>query len=197
MLSSAAIERFKQYAVPIVMFGIVAVVGFFVPPITSGEGSMMYDVTAVVFILSVWSGFPYALLVAVGTLPLLSRGIASFAAPQTTSDEAHVYSMRAALQHVVAGVSYALCATVVGAHGIGVQMTVGRELTVLPPSIQPSFLVVGGVIIAVAFVSLQLWRYDAPLRTLSRRNILGTVCLGILLALSPKVAYLVAWNFIA
>lgn len=195
--SSSAIERFRRHSVP-VLFAIVAVVAFGAPPLSAGTVMRLTsEFTTVVFVLSVWAGFPYALLVAVGTLPLLFRGMASFTAPRTTGEEAHVYSRDAALRHVIAGVSYALGATVVGAHGIGVQMTLGRKMTVLPPSKQPSFLVVGGVIVGVAFVGLQLWRYDAAPGTLSRRNILGTVGLGVLLALAPKVAYLVAWTIIA
>lgn len=196
MLSPVAIERLKQHAVPIVVFGIVAVVAFIVTPVTIGEWSMMYDVTVVVFILSIWAGLPYALLVAVGTLPLLYTGIASFAAPQTMSEEPHVYTTEAAYRHFIAGVAYVLGATVVGAHGIIIQMSVRQEMMELPPSLQLSFLGVGGVLVAVAFVSLQFWRYDARLRTLSRWNILGTVGLGVLLALSPKVAYWVGWKFI-
>lgn len=196
--SSSAIERFRHHSVPVVLFVIVAVVAFDAPPLSAGAVTRLTsEFTMVVFVLSVWAGFPYALLVAVGPLSLLSRGIATFAAPRTSGEEARVYSRGAALRHVIAGVSYARGATVVGAHGIGVQMTLGREMTVLPPSMQPSFLVVVGVIVGVAFVGLQLWRYDTAPGTLSRRNILGTVGLGVLLALSPRVAYLVAWNIIA
>jgi hypothetical protein len=54
------------------------------------------------------------------------------------------------------------------------------------------FLYLGGVLVAGAFVSLQLWRYDTRLGMLARRTVLGTVALGGLLALSPAVAF---WVF--
>lgn len=196
MRSPVAIDRFKHHGVPIIVFGIVAVVAFLVTPVISGEGSMMEDVTVVVFVLSIWAGLPYAVLVAVGTLPLLYTGIASFAAPRTMPAEPHVSTTAAAYRHVIAGVAYVLGATVVGAHGIVIQMSVQKEMMALPPSLRLSFMAVGGVLVAVAFVVFQLWRYDAPLRTLSRRTILGTVGLGVLLALSPNVAYWVGGTFI-
>lgn len=195
MRASSAVERFKDHSVPIVLFAIVGVVGFGVPAIENGEVTWTtFEITLLVFIISALAGFPYALLIAIGTLPLLSGGIASFAAPRWIGPEAPGSSSQADLRHIIAGVSYALAATVVGAHGIIVQNSLGRELRVLPPPYQPSFLVSGGVLVAVVFVSLQFWRFNAPLKKLSRRRILGTVGLGVLLALSPKVAYWLAWH---
>jgi hypothetical protein len=151
-----------------------------------------YALTAAVLILAVSSAFPYAVLVAVGTLPLLYAGIGSFAAPQSMADGHHSFSAVAAVRHVVAGIAYVLGAAAVGAIGLGVELGVGRDLTAIPAALRPSFLYLGGVFVAGAFVCLQLWRYDTPLRGLARRTVLGTVALGVLIALAPAVAF---WVF--
>ena len=193
MSSPSVIARFKPYAVPVVVFLIVVVAALVVPPLVLGEVTVRtYALTAAVIILAVGAVFPYALLVGLGTLPLLYADIASFAAPEIETNVTHSFSAVAALRHIAAGVSYVLGAAVVGAIGIGVQFAVGSDSTTIPTALQPLFLYFGGVIIAVAFVSLQLWRYDRPSSRLARRTILGTVALGVLLALSPAVAF---WVF--
>ena len=190
---SSTIERFRHHVVPLALFVIVAVTVLIVPPIVLGEVTRdTYTLTAVVLVLAFSSVFPYAVFVAVGTLPLLYAGIASFAAPQTASDAAHSFSTATALRHVVAGISYVLGAAAVGAIGLGAQIGTTDEFTVVPAVLQPSFLTLGGGIVAGAFVCLQLWRYDAPLDTVGRHTILGTVLLGGLLALSPLIAF---WIF--
>lgn len=193
MSSPSIIARFKPYGVPSVVFLLVAVAALVVPPLVLGEvTARTYALTAAVVVLAVGAVFPYAVLVALGTLPLLYAGIASFAAPKVEADVYHSFSAVAALRHVAAGVSYVLGAAVVGAIGVGVQIAVGSGSTTMPAAVQPFFLYLGGVIVAAGFVSLQLWRYDRPLGTLARRTVLGTVALGVLLALSPAVAY---WVF--
>jgi hypothetical protein len=175
------------------MFVIVAVATLVMPPVVLGEvTTRTYALTAAVLILAVGSALPYAVLVALGTLPLLYAGVASFAAPQPAAETPHTFSTATAIRHTVAGISYVLGAAAVGAIGIGVQMGMRSDLTAIPTVFQPSFLYLGGVLVAVAFVSLQLWRYDTSLGVLGRRTVLGTVALGILLALSPAVAF---WVF--
>lgn len=84
MSSPSTIERFKHHSVPLVVFAIVAVVVLVMPPIALGEVTMRtYALTAAVLIFAFGAVFPYAVVVALGTLPLLYIGIASFAAPQT------------------------------------------------------------------------------------------------------------------
>lgn len=193
MSSPSAIERFRHHAVPLVLFVIVAVTVLVVPPLVLGDlTARTYALTAAVLILAITTAFPYAVLVAVGTLPLLHAGIASYAAPQTPSDAGHSFSTATALRHVVAGVSYVLGAAVVGAVGLGAQMAAPRGATVGPAALQPSFLLLGGLLVAGAFVGAQLWRYDTPRGTLARHTVLGTAALGVLLAASPVVAY---WVF--
>lgn len=193
MSSPSTIHPFKRHSVPLVVLVMVAVAALVMPPIVLGEvTTRTYALTAAVLILAVSSAFPYAVLVALGTLPLLYAGVASFAAPQSTADNPHSFSAIAAIRHAVAGISYVLGAAAVGAIGIGVQMGMGSDSTSIPAAFQPSFLYLGGMLVAGAFVSLQLWRYNAPLGRLARRTVLGTVALGVLLAMSPAVAF---WVF--
>lgn len=193
MSSPAAISQFKRYSVPLAVFLIAVVAALAVPPLVLGEvTARTYALTVAVIILAVGAVFPYAMLVALGTLPLLYAGIASFAAPETEADVAHSFSALAALRHVAAGVAYVLGAAVVGAIGIGAQIAVGGDSTTMPAALQPLFLYLGGIVVAGGFVSLQLWRYDTPIGTLPRSSIVGTVALGVLLALAPAVAY---WIF--
>jgi hypothetical protein len=130
----------------------------------------------------------YALLVGVGTLPLLYAGIASYAAPHTLPEAGHSFSVGTALRHVLAGISYVLAAAVVGAISMGIQIATPSGFAVGPAVLQPLFLLLGGLIIAGAFVGLQLWRYETFQGTLTRDTVLGTAVLGVLLAVSPIVA---------
>ncbi|MGM0592504.1 MAG: hypothetical protein ACQETI_12930 [Halobacteriota archaeon] len=193
MSSPSAMVWFKHHSVLLVTFVILAVAALIVPPVVLGEMTpRTYAITAAVVILAVSAVFPYAMFVALGTLPFLYAGSASFAAPQTAADVPHPFSTVTALRHVVAGIFYVLAAAAVGAIWIAAQIGVGSDFTVIPAVLRSSFLYFGGVIIAGAFSCLQLWRYDTPLGALARRTILETVALGILLALSPVVAL---WMF--
>lgn len=189
----STLERFRQHAVPLVVFVLVASAVLLVPPVVLGEfTARTYSLTAAIVILAVGSALPYAVLVALGTLPLLYTGTASFAAPRSAADGPHSLSAGTALRHGVAGIAYVLGAAVVGSIGLGTQIAVGGDSTILPAPLQPSFQYLGGTVVAAAFVCLQLWRYDTPVGGLARRTVLGTVALGVLLALSPAVAY---WVF--
>ena len=123
MSSPSPLDRLRPHAVPVTIFSIVVVVTSIVPPLVLGAVSTRsYTITAAVLILAVGSVLPYSLLVAVGTLPLLYTGLASYAAPRPSADEAYSFSTMAAIRHVVAGVAYVLSAGVVGAIGFGAQM---------------------------------------------------------------------------
>lgn len=189
MSSPSTFGRFRPHAVPVVIFSIVVAVTSIVPPLVLGAMTMRtYAITAAVLILAVGSVLPYALLVAFGTLPLLYTGLASYAAPQPSPDAAYSFSVTTALRHVVAGVAYVVSAAIVGAIGFGAQMGAPDVIAGLPAAVYPSFLVLGGVAIGVAFVGLQLWRDDTAFRMLDRGTVLGTAILGLLLAASPTVA---------
>ncbi|PAU83757.1 hypothetical protein CK500_09635 [Halorubrum salipaludis] len=163
------------------------------PPIVLGEATTRtYAITAAILILAVGSAFPYAAIVALGTLPLSYAGIASFAAPRPESDEPHPFSAAAALRHAAAGLAYVLASAAVGAVGMGVQIGLPSDPGGTPAVFGPSFLHLGGALVAVIFVSLQLWRYETSPGELAARTVLGTVALGALLALSPAVAF---WAF--
>ena len=123
MSSPSPLDRLRLHAVPVTIFSIVVVVTSIVPPLVLGAVSTRtYTITAAVLILAVGSVLPYSLLVAVGTLPLLYTGLASYAAPRPSADEAYSFSTMAAIRHVVAGVVYVLSAGVLGAIGFGAQM---------------------------------------------------------------------------
>jgi len=183
----------RRHAVPLAVFVIVMGAVLVVPPVVLGElTARTYALTAAIVILAVGAGLPYAVVVVLGTLPLLYTGTASFAAPQTAADGPHSFSAVAALRHGAAGLAYVLGAAVVGSVGMGAQIAVGSDATAVPAVLQPSFLYLGGGSVAGAFVCLQLWRYDTPVGGLALRTVLGTVILGMLLAVSPAVAY---WVF--
>lgn len=193
MSSPSPLDRLRPHAVPVTIFSIVVIVTSIVPPLVLGAVSTRtYAITAAVLILAVGSVLPYSLLVAVGTLPLLYTGIASYAAPRPSANEAYSFSTMAAFRHVVAGVAYVLSAAVVGAIGFGARMGAPDQIAGIPAATYPPFLILGGVVIAVAFVALQLWRDDTDLRMRNRGTILGTTLLGVLIAMSPNVAF---WVF--
>ncbi|WP_058365715.1 hypothetical protein [Haloparvum sedimenti] len=193
-MSTPSIRRsFRRHSVPLVLFGLVTLAVLVVPPLVLGEvTTRTYAIAAAILILAVGAAFPYAVLVALGTLPLLRAGIASFAAPQRTADGPHSFSAEASVRHVVAGVAYVLGAAAVGAIGLGAQIGLRSGPTATPTFLRPSFLYLGGLLVGGAFVALQLWRYDAPPGDLDRRTALATVGLGVLIALAPAVAF---WVF--
>lgn len=185
MFTPPTIDRYKEDAVPLALLLIMAVAMFIVPPIALGDLGAIGGVPFVI-LFALIEVFPYACVVAVGTLPLLYANIASFAAPDTDADDFHSYSWDATVRHVVAGFLYVVGATIVSAIGIGIQIM--REDQTILETFQPWFLI-GSGIVAVAFVGAQLWRYDRPLRTLPLRTVLGTLVLGGLLALSIVAAF--------
>ena len=186
-------SRFDRYAAPLAVALVVAVAVLAVPPVVLGELTpRTYALTAAVIIIAVGAVVPYALLVGLGTLPLLAAGVASFTAPATGSDVAHELSALAALHHVAAAVAYVLAAAIVGAIGIGANIGVGDAVASTPAVVQSVLFYGGGVIVAATFVPLQVWRYDSSVADLDRRTVLATVGLGGLLALSPVVAF---WVF--
>jgi len=188
-------RQFRRHSVPITLVAVVAGAVLFVPPlILGGLTTRTYAITAALLIIAVSTVLPYALLVAVGTLPLLYADIASFAAPRSSAAVTHPFSVRTALRHITAGVAYVLAAAVVGAIGIGAQMGGPDIVNPVLKFLQPVLLFAGGGIVATVFVSLQLWRYERGLRTLDWRTTLGTAGLGVLLTLSPVVAYWVFGN---
>lgn len=185
MSLQAFAERFRPISVPVSLFALVVATLLFVPPLVLGEVTFRtYALTTAVFILAASSVSPYAVVVAVGTLPLLYLGFGTFASPATLPAEDDSPSMAAAIRHVVAGVAYVLAAAVVGAVGFGADFAVSSGSS---PSLMPSLLIIGGVIVASAFVGLQLWRYDGE-GAFEWRTVATTVFLGVLLALSPSVA---------
>lgn len=170
MSLSGSIERFKRHAVPLGVFAVVVVVVLVVPPVVLGEVTeKTYALTAAILVIAVSAVFPYAVLVALGTLPLLYACVASFAAPQPATEEPYRFSAVAAIRHTVAGISYVLAAAAVGALGIGLQLGMTSDSTTIPALFQPAFLHFGGVLVAGAFVSPQLWRYDTSLSGFARR----------------------------
>jgi len=181
-------DRYKESAVPLTLFLITAVAILIVPPIALGDLGAI-AVVPFVILIAFMNVFPYACVVAVGTLPLLYANIASFAAPDADTGALHSFSWGAALRHVVAGFLYVVGAATVSAIGIGIQII--REDETILDTFQLSFLI-GSVLVAGAFVGTQLWRYDRPLRTLPLRTVLGTLVLGSLLALSIVAAF---WMF--
>jgi hypothetical protein len=125
MSSPSIIGRFSRYSVPVATFLVVLVTVLVVPPLVmGGVTAQTYAIAGAVIILAVRAAFPYAVLIAVGTLPFLATDVGSFAAPEIDAGGAHSLSGGTAFRHVAAGVSYALGAAVVGAVGIGAQIAI-------------------------------------------------------------------------
>lgn len=191
MSTNSKIE-FRRHAVPVVVFAIVAVAALVVPPLVLGELSgKTYAIAAAIVILAIGHVTPYAALVAIGTLPLLYTGIASYAAPQEPPGDAYSFSAAAALRHIAAGFLYTLAAAAVGAIGYGATFTLSNIPTWLAAWLA-QLLIVGGLLIPAAYVALQLWRHKEVAGSLDKQTIIGTTILGVLLALSPRVAL---WMF--
>jgi hypothetical protein len=189
MSADAWTDRFRPHSVPTCLFVLVTLSILLVPPLVLGEATFRtYAITTAVVLLAASSVFPYAIVVAVVTLPLVSTGIASYASPDVLPAESGSLSVPAALRHVVAGIAYVLAAAAVGGIGIGVDFAVSSGSSPLPAALRPSFLFVGGVLVGGTFLTLQLWRYEGPADRLDRRAVFGTAALGVLLAVSPAVA---------
>lgn len=174
------VERFDPFSVPAAVFAIV--VGFVavVPPLASGPipAGEAYVYALVFLVLAVGYGAPYAVIVAVGTLPVLWLGVAGYASPELA--EADTSTTVLAAVHVVIGVLYALAAAFVGSLALGAQIA-GSPDTAFT---FPFGTLGGGVLVGGAYVLFQLWRG----RRRDSRTVAVTVALGALLAASPVVA---------
>jgi len=197
MSLSSFVGRFRPYSVPLCLCAVVAAAVLFVPPLVLGDATgRTYALTTAVLIVAISSVLPYAVAVGVLTVPFLYTGIGSYAAPEVLPTDAEQLSLTGALRHVIAGISYVIAATAVGAVGIGIDFAASSGSDPFPavgfppfPAIGfPPFLLLGGVVIACVYVAVQLWRYERPVRGLAWKTILGTVVLGAFLAASPMVA---------
>ncbi|WP_336330230.1 hypothetical protein [Haloarcula sp. CGMCC 1.2071] len=189
MSLSRFVGRFRPYSVPICLFAVVAIAVLFVPPLVLGGATgRTYALTMAVLIVAISSVLPYAVAVGVLTVPFLYTGIGSYAAPEVLPTDAEPFGLAAALRHVIAGISYVVAATAVGAVGIGLDFAASSGSDPFPAVGFPPFLLLGGVVIAGVYVAVQLWRYERPVRGLGWDTVLGTGVLGAFLAASPLVA---------
>ena len=197
MSLSRFVGRFRPYSVPICLFTVVGAAVLFVPPLVLGDATgRTYALTVAVLIVAISSVLPYAAAVGVLTVPFLYTGIGSYASPAVLPTDAEPFALAGVLRHVVAGISYVVAATAVGAVGIGIDFAASSGSDSLPavgfPSFPspgfPPFLLLGGVVIAGVYVTVQLWRYERPVRDLGWETVFGTVVLGVFLAAAPAVA---------
>lgn len=194
MPSRTFAARLRPHGVPVAVFAVVLATVLVVPPAVLGElTARTYALATAVVILSVSSAFPYAVVVAVATLPLVSLDAGSYASPRSLPDATDAPTWVAALRHVVAAVGYVLAAAMVGGIGIGLDFFVSSGSGGMPGG-QPVFMILGSGLVGVTFVTLQLWRYDAPVAALDRRTVIGTVALGALLTPAGRVALWVFGN---
>ena len=196
--------RFRPYSVPLCLFAVVTITVLFVPPLVLGDATgRTYALTMAVLIVAISAVLPYAVAVGVLTVPLLYTGIGSFAAPEVLPSDAEPFGLAATLRHVVAGISYVVAATAVGAVGIGLDFAASSGSEPFPavgfpsfPSLGfPPFLMLGGTVVAGVYVVVQLWRYERPVRGLGWDTVLGTVVLGAFLAVSPVVALWIVGSY--
>lgn len=204
MSLSSSVGRFRPYSVPLCLSAVVAAAVLFVPPLVLGDATgRTYALTTAVLIVAISSVLPYAVAVGVLTVPFLYTGLGSYAAPGVLPTEAEPFSLTAALRHVIAGISYVVAATAVGAVGIGVDFAASSGSDSFPavgfppfPALGfPPFLLFGGVVIAGVYVVVQLWRYERPMGGLAWKTVLGTVVLGAFLAASPVIALWIFGSF--
>ncbi|WP_424004858.1 hypothetical protein ACOZ4I_18315 (plasmid) [Haloarcula salina] len=180
--------RLRPVSVPLGIGVLVAGMAVVVPPLALGElTARAYLLTAALIIISIASATPYAVVVGVGTLPLLYAGLGSYASPRRFPPRDERPDIWTGLWHVAAGGAYALAAAIVGAIAIGIDFTTASE-TAVPTVLQPSFFHLGGVVVAALYVCCQLWRYEGAVRERDRRAVAWTLVLGGLLAPAPAVA---------
>jgi hypothetical protein len=183
------LERVRPSSVPIGMIGVVAAAAVLVPPLVLEPSTRTYAIAAAFLLLAGSATVPYAVAVAVATLPLQYLGVATYTAPRTVPDDESL-SVTNAVRHVAAGFAYVLAAGAVG--GIGVGLDVASSPGASTPPTQVPFTPIAGVVVGLVFVGLQLWRYDAPLGALDAGTVLGTVGLGLLMVPAGRIA---VWIF--
>jgi len=180
--------RLRPRSAPLGIATLVIGLAVVAPPLVLGElTARVYLLTTALIVIAIASATPYALLVGLGTLPVLYAGLGSYASPRGLPTGGERPDLGTALRHAVAGVGYALAAAIVGAIGIGIDMARPSE-TAVPTALEPSFFHLGGVAVAALYVGCQLWRYEASVRRTDGRVVATTVVLGGLLAVSPAVA---------
>lgn len=172
-------ERFAPLSVPVAMVALVAGFAAVVPPLVSGPIPVgeAYVYAVVLLILAVTYGAPYAVVVAVATLPVLWLGIAGYAPPELAESDASTTTL--AVAHATVGFFYALAAAFVGSLALGAQIA-GSPDTAFT---FPFGTLGGGVLVGGAYVGFQLWRGSRR----DLRTVTVTVVLGALLAASPVV----------
>ena len=173
-------ERFAPLSVPVAVFALVVGFAVVVPPLASGPipAAEAYTYALVFLILAAGYGAPYAVVVAVVTLPVLRFGMAGYASPELLDADASTTLLAAV--HVAVGFLYALAAAFVGSLALGARIagSPGTAFTF------PFGTLGGGVLVGGAYVVLQLWRGERR----DLRTVAVTVSLGALLAAAPVVA---------
>lgn len=180
MPSLGLADRVAPFSVPVAVFGVAAGFVAVVPPLASGpiSATESYLFALAIILLALAYAAPYALAVAVVTLPVLRLGIAGYAPPELRATDASTTVLGAA--HVATGVLYALAAAAVGGLALGAQIA-GSPDTAFRFPFGP---LGGGLLVGGAYVVFQLWRG----RRRDPRTLVVTFALGGLLALSPVVA---------
>ena len=181
----STLERFRPHSVPICILAVVVAAAIAVPPLVLDLTPRTYAIAAAVLILAVTSATPYAVAVAVLTLPFQFLGLASYASPQAVPEDGRP-SLVDALRHTAAGFAYVLAAGAVG--GIGVGMDVASSSSASTPPTGVPFTYLAGGVVGLVFVALQLWRRDDPEGEFDARTTVGTIALGLLLVPAGRVA---------
>ncbi len=180
------VDRFRPHSVPVCVFAVVAAAVVVVPPLVLDPSRRTLYITVAVLILAVMSTAPYAVAVAVLTLPFQYTGLASYASPRTVPDGERP-SLGDVLRHVAAGFAYVLAAGIVGGIGIGLDFA-GYGTSALSDPFKPTFMLAGSAAVAVTYVGLQLWRCDTADGEADLRTTGGTIALGLLLVPTGRIA---------
>lgn len=172
-------ERLAPLSVPLAMVALVVGFAAVVPPLVAGPIPVgeAYVYAVVLLIIAVTHSAPYAVVVAVATLPVLWLGIAGYAPPELAESDTSTSTV--AVAHVTVGFLYALAAAFVGSLALGAQIAGSPETAFT----FPFGTLGGGVLVGGAYVGFQLWRT----RHRDPRTVAMTVVLGVLLAASPVV----------
>lgn len=193
----------RRLPVPLVVGFVVVVVGLALPLTAMGTMPLTraYGFAGLFLVISVLFSFPYALLVTLGTLPLLWMAHPGYASP-TSAREGNGASPTLSLvtRHVVAGLFYSLAAVFVGVLCFAVTFALpslsGSGLPRPPtPGLDGTFpipwpMLVGGILVASVFLACSLVRSRA-VGSDSRRQRLVTTALAVLVALAPAATFAV------
>ena len=192
-------------SVPVQVTALGTVVMALAVVVLSGLGNGISPADAIAMLLVIWvlalqSVLPFALPASIASLLLFRWEAATYLSPGALhGDDPIGGRFTTAGLHVAAGVYYLHLAAFVGAVFVFVGGLAGVvEYSILPEPFEPfpfspatGVVGLGGLVIGIAHVVLQLRRYARLETTINRRHRVGTLVSGLLIALAPVIALVI------